>query len=152
MSTDWFVVYPTGENIGTVTSPVTPPGIKIVSVQSGSADENTLEQGGSLNGYSRFMGPFSSESDAENAHPPSGGQAIKDIIGAGVAVGLGDAAGISNPLTGLAAIGDFFQRLTQKSTWVRIAEVVLGLLLVVVGLSKLSGVSSAVVKTAKAVK
>jgi hypothetical protein len=40
----------------------------------------------------------------------------------------------SNPLTGLNALGDFAQRLTQAQTWVRVGEVVAGLILIYVGL------------------
>jgi hypothetical protein len=43
------------------------------------------------------------------------------------------------PLGGVAAIGDFFQRLTQENTWIRTAEVVIGALLIISGLMKLSG-------------
>lgn len=49
---------------------------------------------------------------------------------------------IPNPLTGISAVGDFFQRLTQKNTWIRIGEVVLGLILIVAGVSKIAGVST----------
>lgn len=38
-------------------------------------------------------------------------------------------------LGGLAAVGDFFQRLTQANTWIRVGEVVAGLLLVYIGLN-----------------
>lgn len=40
-------------------------------------------------------------------------------------------------LSGLAAIGDFFARLTEASTWIRVAEVAIGLGLVVVGVAHL---------------
>lgn len=44
--------------------------------------------------------------------------------------------GISTPnLGGLAAVGDFFNRLTQANTWLRVGEVVAGLLLVYIGLN-----------------
>lgn len=46
---------------------------------------------------------------------------------------------IAAPLTGITAIGDFFQRLTQANTWIRIGEVVIGILLIAVGISKISG-------------
>lgn len=42
-------------------------------------------------------------------------------------------------LTGLAAIGDFFSRLTQASTWLRVAEVAVGAILLVVALNKALG-------------
>lgn len=42
---------------------------------------------------------------------------------------------VPNPLSGVAAIGDFFNRLTQPNTWVRVGEVAAGLLLVYLGLN-----------------
>lgn len=59
----------------------------------------------------------------------------------------------NNPLSGLAAIGDFFSRLTQASTWIRVAEVLLGAGLIIVGLAKLASgtpVGKAAVKAGKA--
>ncbi len=44
--------------------------------------------------------------------------------------------------TGLATIGDFFSKLGQASTWLRVAEVLLGLGLIVVSLAKLAGDTS----------
>jgi hypothetical protein len=41
-------------------------------------------------------------------------------------------------LGGLQAIGDFFNRLTQKNTWIRVGEAVAGLLLVWIGLSAIT--------------
>lgn len=43
-----------------------------------------------------------------------------------------------NPLGGLAGIGDFFGRLTEASTWVRVGEVVLGLVLLAVGIARIT--------------
>jgi hypothetical protein len=40
-----------------------------------------------------------------------------------------------NPLGGINAIGDFFNRLTQANTWVRVGEVLAGVMLVYLGLS-----------------
>lgn len=42
-----------------------------------------------------------------------------------------------NAIPGLSQIGDFFGRLGEASTWVRVAEVVLGVVLIAVGTSKL---------------
>jgi hypothetical protein len=49
--------------------------------------------------------------------------------------GQGLTAGSPVNLGGLAAIGDFFNRLTQANTWLRVGEVVAGLLLVYIGLN-----------------
>ena len=57
------------------------------------------------------------------------------------------------PVTGLNAIGDFFRRLTEGSTWIRVAEAILGLGLVIVGLAKLASgtsVGRAAVRAGKA--
>jgi hypothetical protein len=54
---------------------------------------------------------------------------------------------------GLAAIGDFFARLTQGATWLRVAEVVLGAGLIIVALAKLASntpVGRAAAKAGKA--
>ena len=40
--------------------------------------------------------------------------------------------------SGLAAIGDFFSKLGQASTWIRVAEVLLGLGLLIVGVARLA--------------
>jgi hypothetical protein len=55
-------------------------------------------------------------------------------------------------LTGLAAIGDFFSRLTQASTWLRIGEGILGLLLIAVGTARMTHAVPAAAQIAKAVK
>lgn len=59
----------------------------------------------------------------------------------------------ANPLAGLASIGDFFGRLTQASTWIRVAEVLLGSALIIVSLAKLAAgtpVGRAAAKAGKA--
>lgn len=97
------------------------------------------------------------------------GQQVTDIwIGGGLAGGIADlvtnlgnataatemgvTTGVPSPFAGIAAIGDFFNRLTQANTWVRVGETVLGILLIVSGLMKLSGVSSDLTDIAKAVR
>lgn len=46
---------------------------------------------------------------------------------------------VPNPLKGLAAIGDFFARLSNGNTWLRVAEVAAGVILLAVSLNKLLG-------------
>lgn len=45
---------------------------------------------------------------------------------------------LPNPVSGLAAIGDFLGRLSQASTWVRVTEALIGLGLIIVGVAKLA--------------
>jgi len=48
----------------------------------------------------------------------------------------GQAIGNAAPnIAGVAAIGDFFNRLTQANTWIRVGEVAAGLILLYVGLN-----------------
>ncbi len=56
---------------------------------------------------------------------------------------------IPNPLTGINAIGDFFQRLTQKQTWERVGEVALGGILIYAGLRAVTHGNPAVGSTAR---
>ena len=46
-----------------------------------------------------------------------------------------------NPLSGLSSIGHFFDNLTQRQFWVRIAEVTLGGLLIAIALNKMFDIS-----------
>jgi hypothetical protein len=52
--------------------------------------------------------------------------------------GIPTAPDLPNPLSGVNAIGDFFQRLTQPATWTRVGEVLLGGILVYVGVRALA--------------
>jgi NADH dehydrogenase FAD-containing subunit len=65
-------------------------------------------------------------------------------------VGNTPSKAVPNPLGGLAAIGDFFGRLTEASTWIRIGEAVLGLILIAIGLARITGTANAVASIAKA--
>lgn len=62
------------------------------------------------------------------------------------------AAGSLPGLSGVAAIGDFFNRLGQASTWIRVGEVVLGLILLAVGIAKITNAVPIATKVAKAIK
>lgn len=144
--TVWFVVFPSTETETSATE--VPPGSKIASAEVGSAAYDAWLANGAYNGYQVLSGPFPSQGAAQAWSPTPLG--ILDWVQAGVAgvlVGGGEqspaaaiatAGKVTNPLTGLAAIGDFFQRLTQGNTWIRVAEAVLGLGLVIVGLAKLA--------------
>lgn len=57
---------------------------------------------------------------------------------------IGGTAAAATGLTGLAAVGDFFSRLTQKNTWVRVGEVTVGGILLIAGLRALTSGSPAV--------
>lgn len=72
----------------------------------------------------------------------SAGNSIQGQIAPGVAAGLNNpfdqtVGSIASPFTGLSSIGDFFSRLTQSSTWIRIGEVILGMTLFTIGVNAL---------------
>jgi hypothetical protein len=141
--TAWFVVFPSSETETGATG--IPPGSKIISAQAGSAAYNAWTGNGAYDGWQVLSGPFTSAGAAQAWSPAP--LTTSDWVRAGIAgalIGAGGqspAAAVANSsttLTGLAAIGDFFQRLTQGATWIRIAEGILGLGLIIVGLAKLA--------------
>lgn len=65
---------------------------------------------------------------------PTGGVNTPSPPGTSTVAGAGAAAaGAVNPLSYLGNIGDFFYRLTQGATWLRVGEVAVGILLIYVG-------------------
>lgn len=91
----------------------------------------------------------------------SGGQGIGKTVqqaagGIGnVAQTTGQAIPQSSFLTGINSIGDFFQRLTQPNTWIRVGEIAAGLLILYIGLTALTrgtDAGQAIKTTAKTAK
>lgn len=150
----WWVVVPPNEH-GASTRPAD---AIIVSTQNGSANYNTLlkTDTGTItaNGkqYTRFMGPFTTEQDAQTSQP--GSISAVDLVGLGIAGALfgagGQAANASgdiqagaqvanvidaaNPLNYLKPIAGFFNALTQANTWQRVAEIGAGAMILYLGL------------------
>lgn len=84
-----------------------------------------------------YVGPF----DWANAQAAVIGAKFEAGNAAGTAGALGTvqnaagaASGAVSNLGGLSAIGDFFNRLTQSNTWLRVGEVVVGVLILYIGL------------------
>lgn len=67
------------------------------------------------------------------------GGKLTEIAGKGAIAGLGQATQTlaGNPLDALTSIGDFFSRLTEASTWIRVLEIGAGILIGYVGLKAL---------------
>lgn len=80
------------------------------------------------------------------------GGVVAQVPGAAAKGAANAVSTLTSPLSGIAAIGDFFQRLTQASTWIRAAEVLLGLGLIIVGLAELAKGTSVGRAAAKAGK
>lgn len=71
------------------------------------------------------------------------GQGVGSAVGSAVG-GIGNVAQSTanalptSPLTGINSIGDFFQRLSQANTWIRVGEVIAGLFVLYLGVSALT--------------
>jgi hypothetical protein len=98
-----------------------------------------------------YSGPYTTLAAADQvaAGRPPNAAAPGPLPGTSISPGGGISA--SNPLTGLAAIGDFFQRLTQASTWLRVGEVLLGAILIGVAMARITHAPNAISKAVKAV-
>lgn len=102
-------------------------------------------------GQTNLSGPYATKADAQKA--VSSGQVQPQNPSAGPQPNLfgQPAPSVPNPLSGLASIGDFFSRLTNANTWLRLGEVVLGVLLIAVGVAKMTNAVPAATKIARAV-
>ena len=57
---------------------------------------------------------------------------------------------VPSPLTGLNAIGDFFNKLGEANTWIRVGEVLLGVVLIAVGVARITGAQNVISQVVKA--
>lgn len=146
---DWWVMAPAAASQGTPLNPVKPAGTIIINVDKGSPEDTAIAnlQNVTIGGQSfkRFEGPFATQQQAQKASPPAGLQFIGTtvgIIGTAAATSAGGGlpgTSLGNPLSGIQAVGDFFARLTDLNTWIRVGEFVLGALLLIAGALRLSG-------------
>lgn len=87
---------------------------------------------------------FTSEAAAAAFSKSQGGSGERTPAGkaggqAALNAGSKAVAAVGNPLDWLSNIGQFFSALTQANTWIRITKVLVGGVLVVAGLIKLTG-------------
>jgi hypothetical protein len=87
------------------------------------------------------LGPYATKAEAQAAEKKQPGNPnSKPVIHVPVLDKIGQV------LSGVNAIGDFFNKLSEANTWLRIAEGLLGGILIAVSLAKLSGVENVVSK------
>lgn len=148
----WFVIAPVGADQGSALNPKIPSNSKIVSATVGSPQYNAWVSNGSYHGWQVVMGPFGSKQLAEKAVPPSGLNAVGQIAGAAGqlakttpagAIGIGAVSGVA----GLT--GDVFKGLNLGSWFLRIGEILLGLVLIGVGIARITGIQNVVSDLAK---
>jgi hypothetical protein len=117
--------------VNKVTRPGGPRGpqqTNYVVIQSASRPINTIS------------GPYATKTDALNAR--------NNANAAGNSPQSGATAVAESQFSGITAVGDFANKLTQANTWLRIAEGLLGLVLIGVALAKLTGADNAISKAA----
>lgn len=86
-------------------------------------------------------GPYLTEALAQKAFPQGSAGSVKPPAGEPPPTQNDQSI---NPLSGLAAIGDFFRRLTEEQTWERVGEVILGGILIYAGVRALTHGSTVV--------
>lgn len=86
-----------------------------------------------------WKGPYATEAQAKTAQAPAGSP---ENPVSGAVKASGDNPSGTTPLSGIDAIGHFFSNLSQRGFWIRIAKVGIGIVMIVVGLSKLTGAGS----------
>jgi hypothetical protein len=139
-SDPWWIVRE--GTLGQIVSSLTPSQLLNLSVQYHAVQAAKKPNSTALGPYPT-QAAATAAADAQNA-----GQA-----GLNKAAGAAASAASSIPgLGGLASVGQFFDRLTEGNTWIRVGEVLLGLALVVVGTAKLFGNTSIGKTATKAAK
>lgn len=91
-------------------------------------------------------GPFATKADAERYKNAIGTGSIIPPPGTPI---IGGGVHLPNPLSGVNAIGDFFNKLGQANTWIRVAEVVLGIALIGIGIAHATGTDNAISRAVK---
>jgi len=117
-----------------------------VSIITGHASEYHVVQSAtkpSGSADSPVYGPFATQAEAQ-----AQASELNGIAQSGAKAGE-KAAGIASPLSGIDAIGAFFNIIGNRETWVRVIEVGLGTVLVFIGINHLTG--GAATKAIKAV-
>ena len=141
MATVYWWVVPVAE----ANAAVRPADARIISTPDSGPEYAALVAGGSYGGAARFQGPFTSQGTAQAA-PASGGNAIGVAL-AGIGAGLQSVPGAGGNLLSQSpwtSITDVFQALQKgaawignRQNWVRIAEVIMGVALVIVAVNEL---------------
>lgn len=108
-------------------------------------------------GAKLLAGPFATQDDAQNWANAYEKNPSTLHAGSGLSPSTGTVQGDKAPagaaglLTGLNAIGDFFARLSEGNTWLRLGEGLLGIILIAVGLARITSAVPAATRIAKTV-
>jgi hypothetical protein len=143
-TTAWFVVFPASEHPGNAF----PANAKIVSAQTGSAAYNAWLGNGAYTiagtNWQVDAGPFTTQQQAQAWSPHALG--ITDWVAAGIAgvmVGAGGASPSAAIGTG-SAIANTLGGFNISNWFLRIGEILLGLVLIGVGVARITGAQNAI--------
>jgi hypothetical protein len=123
--------------LGQIVSSLDPGQIANLSVQF-----HVVQHAGKPNASA--MGPYPTRAaaqaaaDAQNASQAGLGAAGKAVV-----------QKVSNAVPGLSQIGTFFSDLGQASTWIRVGEVILGIILLGVGIAHITKADNVISKAVK---
>ena len=149
MAKDWWVV-PEG-TLGQLVDTFSLNGISHLFGALGNQAVWTVQQSDTKPPHSADEGPFSSQSQAQAAATALN---EKEGILSDIQQLSGSADQPSSPsqldsIPGLSQIGNFFGTLTQANTWERVGMGILGVMLIGVGVAKLTGADKVVEEAAK---
>lgn len=152
MAASWWEVIYTVITGGGRSAYVSGSGIKVVQAASSAAAASAVEaqvQGAKVGNVN---GPYATQALAEAAQ-----QKDATAQSAGTETTSGGTGTSNNPKTNLdisdplAAIAGFFSALTESSTWIRVAKVITGGMLLIIGLVHITGVDNAAANIARKV-
>jgi hypothetical protein len=151
-TTYWFVVFPASEHPGNAM----PPNAKVVSAQDGSPAYNAWLGNGAYTvkgtSWQVDAGPFPTQQQAIGWKP--GPISVADWVGAGIAGVLAGAGNVPNPATSVGtgfAAADALGGFNIGNWFLRIGEILLGLVLIGVGVARITGAENAISSIVKKV-
>jgi hypothetical protein len=104
------------------------------------AEAATAAEAAKLQGEG-YKGPYATKAEAQSAANTATSKATSTEFN----------PSLPNPLSGVNAIGAFFNKLGEANTWIRAGKVIIGGLLLVVGLVHITGADNAIASAARKV-
>jgi hypothetical protein len=143
-TTAWFVVFPANEHPGNAF----PANAKVVSAQTGSAAYKAWLGNGAFTvtgtSWQVDAGPFSTQQQAQQWAPHA--LSVGDWVTAGIA-GVMEGAGGATPTAAVgtgSAVADALGGFNISAWFLRIGEILLGIVLVGVGIARITGAQNAI--------
>lgn len=123
------------------------PGVSTVGNQNGYATKAAATSEANL----LNTGSATTQTQYEPTGPPANENNSPGSITARTQAAGGTVGNVPNPLTGINAIGAFFNKLGESNTWIRVAKVVIGGVMLIVGIAHITGTQNALMDAARKV-